>query len=119
VTSSANLRLSPDAADQHDSVRDALVAVAEQSFFAWVDSLDAAGFAELAPTVDAWLRADVHFTGAFGGHMALVLPEALGRELLASCLGASPDETAATAATDLRLALNGQPVWLRLTFDGA
>lgn len=92
--SSANLRRTPDATEHHDSVRDALVEVAENSFFAYVDPLDMAGFEELAGTAETWLRADVHFTGAFGGHMALLLPETLARELHASFLGAPPDEVA-------------------------
>jgi hypothetical protein len=94
VTSSTNSRRTPDPVEHHDSVRDALVEVAENSFFAFADPLDAEQFGELASAVPTWLRAQVTFDGAFGGRMTFTVPEQLGQELFASFLGESPDELA-------------------------
>ncbi len=89
--SSANLRRSPDVAEHREPVQAALVEVAENSFFAFVDPLDAAQFAEMAATVPSWLCALVQFDGAFGGRMTVTLPEPLAHELFASFLGEPTD----------------------------
>jgi hypothetical protein len=162
--SSANLRRLPDGPEQHASIRDAAVEVAEQSFFAFADPVDETQFAEMALGVDQWLEVSVAFSGAFSGSIACLVAEPLARELFASFLGESTADQAdderlfdlvgefgnmvcgswltracqrrrfdlehpvvvRRQATDVRpgtsddalLALNGQPLGLRLTFSG-
>ena len=91
--SSVNLRRSPDALEHREPVRAALVDVAENSFFAMVDALEPAQFAELAAGVPSWLRAVVRFHGAFGGRMAVTVSEPLAHELFTSFLGEPPETT--------------------------
>ena len=89
--SSANLRRTPDATEHHDSVREALIEVAENSFFAFVDPVEAESAAELLATAPGWLQATVVFEGAFGGAMEIALAEPLAVELFTSFLGLEPD----------------------------
>jgi CheY-specific phosphatase CheX len=151
-------------AEHREPVQAALVDVAENSFFAFVDPLDDTQFAEMAATVPSWLHALVQFDGAFGGRMTIALPEPLAHELFTSFLG-EPSETmpqdgplfdlvgefgnmvcgswltracqrrrfdlqhpvvtrleasaVTPQATDLLVALNGQPAILRLSFEEA
>ena len=97
--SSVNLRRTPDVVEQHQSVQEALVEVAENSFFAFVDPLEGDAVAEAMAPVTSWLEASVTFTGAFGGTMRLVVAEPLALELFASFLGLEPGE----ATDDARL----------------
>ena len=89
--SSANLRRIPDATEHHESVREALVEVAENSFFAFVDPVEAENAAELLAMAPGWLQATVVFEGAFGGAMDIALAEPLAVELFTSFLGLEPD----------------------------
>jgi CheY-specific phosphatase CheX len=147
--------------EHHQSVQEALVEVAENSFFAFVDPLEGDALAESVAAVSSWLEASVTFTGAFGGTMRIVVAEPLALELFASFLGLEPGESAddarlfdlvgefgnmvcgswltrscqrrrfdlehpvvvrqasaepPAAGDGLSLALNGQPVFVRLTF---
>jgi CheY-specific phosphatase CheX len=97
--SSANLRRSPEVVEQHQSVQEALVEVAENSFFAFVDPIDGEALADAVAAAPSWLEASVTFTGAFGGTMRIVVAEPLALELFASFLGLEPGE----AADDARL----------------
>ena len=54
-------------AEHHDAIRDALVEVAESSFFAYVDVADTERFREISGRADGWIQATVLFDGAFGG----------------------------------------------------
>ncbi len=85
--SSANLRHTPEAAAHHDAVRAALVEVAENSFFAFVDPVEPDAAGEFSAEVASWLVATVVFTGAFGGRMQIALAEPLARELFDAFLG--------------------------------
>jgi len=159
--SSVNLRRTPELVEHHQSVQEALVEVAENSFFAFVDPLEGEALAEGVAAVSSWLEASVTFTGAFGGTMRIVVAEPLALELFASFLGLEPGESADDArlfdlvgefgnmvcgswltrscqrrrfdlehpsvvrqasaeppagGDGLSLALNGQPVFVRLTF---
>jgi CheY-specific phosphatase CheX len=161
--SSANLRRTPDVVEHHQSVQEALVEVAENSFFAFVDPLEGEALAEAMAAASSWLEASVTFTGAFGGTMHILVAEPLALELFASFLGLEPGETADDArlfdlvgefgnmvcgswltrscqrrrfdlqhpvvvrqaaavppgaGEGLTLALNGQPVFVRLSFAG-
>jgi len=74
----------------HDpaALAEALISVAERSFFA---------FAELAPAdqpvlaSDGWYQASVSFRGRFSGSVTLTMPAGLARNLWASFLGLEPD----------------------------
>ena len=90
--SSASLRRTPEPSEHFGPVRDALTEVAESSFFTYVDGIDASAFAELATATASWLRVSVTFSGAFGGTMAVTLPEPLARDLFASFLGLDAGE---------------------------
>lgn len=89
--SSANLRRIPDVAEHREPVQAALVEVAENSFFAFVDPLDETQFAEMAASVPSWLHAVVEFDGAFGGRLAITVAEPLTHELFSSFLGEPPE----------------------------
>ena len=89
--SSANLRRTPDALEQLEPVREALVEVAENSFFAFVDPVEPDATAELLAMAPSWLQATVVFEGAFGGAMEIALAEPLAVELFTSFLGLEPD----------------------------
>jgi CheY-specific phosphatase CheX len=163
--SSASLRRIPDALEHHDSVREALIEVAENSFFAYVDPVEAEAAGELLAMAPGWIQATVAFEGAFGGAMQIALAEPVAIELFVSFLGLEPGDvpddvklfdlvgefgnmvcgswltrscqsrrfdlhhpevvrlTAAQAPQAepdrLVLAVNGQPVCVRLTFSQA
>ena len=86
--SSLKLRRTPTPTEHLASVMEALVDVAENSFFGYVEPIDFARFDELAASVDGWIHASVHFDGAFAGCLHAMLPDRLGRQLFASFLGA-------------------------------
>jgi len=86
------LRRTPDATEYHDSVREALVEVAENSFFAFVDPVEPEAAGEVLSMAPGWLQATVVFEGAFGGAMQIALAEPLAVELFASFLGLDPGE---------------------------
>jgi len=90
--SSASLRRIPDAIEHLDSVREALVEVAENSFFAFVDPVEAEVAGELLAIAPGWIQATVVFEGAFGGAMQIALAEPLAIELFASFLGLEPGD---------------------------
>jgi len=77
-------------ADHHDSIRDAVVEVAESSFFAYVDLSDPERFRELSSRTDRWVQSTVLFDGAFGGAMMIAMAEPLARDLFNAFLGAEP-----------------------------
>jgi len=85
--SSLKLRRTPTPAEHVAALLEALVDVAENSFFGYVEPIDLERFEEMAAAAPAWLRVSIHFEGAFSGWMHTDLPEALGRELFASFLG--------------------------------
>jgi CheY-specific phosphatase CheX len=89
---SASLRRIPDALEHHDSVREALVEVAENSFFAFVDSVEADAAGELLANAPGWIQATVAFEGAFGGSMRIALAEPLAAELFVAFLGLDPGD---------------------------
>jgi len=82
---------SPDAGTQ---VAGAVVAVAERSFFADVQSCDRGRFDDLAAAIDdSWLVAMVHFReGDFAGALSCSLPQDLARNLLDAFTGRDPQE---------------------------
>lgn len=88
--SSLNLRRTPSPAEHHDAIRDALVEVAESSFFAYVDVADPERFRELTGRTDKWIQATVLFDGAFGGAVMIVMADGLARDLFNAFLGAEP-----------------------------
>ena len=90
--SSVSLRRIPDALEHHDSVREALVEVAESSFFAFVDQVEAHVAGELLATAPSWIQATVVFEGAFGGSMQIALAEPLAIELFVAFLGLDPGD---------------------------
>jgi CheY-specific phosphatase CheX len=88
--SSINLRRVSEAAEHHDAIRGAVIDVAENSFFAFVDAVEVEAAAEGASGVEVWLIAAVAFSGAFGGTMRIGLAEPLARELFGAFLGQNP-----------------------------
>src|SRR5260221_8521705 len=76
----------------HDpaALADALIAVAERSFFAYAElgALDPSYVAAAG-----WYQASISFCGPFSGAATLALPVALARELWASFLGLEPDQS--------------------------
>lgn len=87
-------RTAPRSTEHLASVREALMDVANHSFFAMAENCDRVRFEELAPRHGGWLQASVAFDGAFRGALDLTLPESLAGELLVSFLGAYPDSPA-------------------------
>jgi hypothetical protein len=85
------LRRTPEIAEHLGPVRDALVEVAENSFFAFADPIDETQWQELAASAPSWLQIVVNFDGAFGGRLTAVVPETLAHELFASFLGEPPE----------------------------
>jgi hypothetical protein len=73
-------------------VHQALVEVAENSFFAFVDPVEAEVADELLAIAPGWIQATVAFEGAFGGTMQVALAEPLATELFVSFLGLEPDD---------------------------
>jgi CheY-specific phosphatase CheX len=73
-------------------VREALVEVAENSFFAFVDPVEAEVAGELLAIAPSWLQATVAFEGAFGGTMQIALAEPLAIELFVAFLGLEPGD---------------------------
>jgi hypothetical protein len=91
-------RHTPTFAEHRDSLREAVVDVAESSFFAFVDPCDRERFAELSHDVRSWIQASVLFEGAFGGAVLVVVTEPLANELFSAFLGADPEVVAAEGA---------------------
>lgn len=89
--SSPSSRRVPTAAEHRAVLHEALVEVAERSFFAWVEPVEPAAFEQLKPAAGEWLQASVLFDGAFGGAVQCVLPEGLARDLFNAFLGSGPD----------------------------
>lgn len=90
--SSLKLRRTPTPAEHVAAVTEALIDVAENSFFGYVEPIDFDRFDELAEPPVRWLRASVHFDGAFAGWMHVEVPEPLAEQLFAAFLGEPPDE---------------------------
>ena len=75
----------------------AIVDVAENLFFSYVERCDGARFRELVVAVreaatnacvsTAWIHACIAFAGPFSGHVDLYMPELLGAQLLSSFTG--------------------------------
>lgn len=92
-------------ADAGVTLRQALIDVCENSFFAFVEPCPAERFVTLvnqcaavgrtdaggAPRQSEWLRASVGFTGAFGGAVEVTLPEPLAVILVGALLGEEVD----------------------------
>jgi chemotaxis phosphatase CheX-like protein len=82
--------------DLHDTLQAALIEVGENAYFVFVEPCDAGAFATLAEQErekgPGWLMASVRFTGAFSGSVEIVLTERLGRWLVTSLLGMSPED---------------------------
>ncbi len=70
-------------------ITDALLHVAERSFFAWAEP---AAVPETSPDGEGWRHAAVVFRGEFDGRMTFSLPDALARDLYAAFLGLAPDD---------------------------
>jgi hypothetical protein len=74
----------------------ALVTVAERSFFAYAEP---AAPEQVAAATGGWYEASVSFHGSFSGRVMLTLPADLARELWASFLGLESDAVADDVAT--------------------
>ncbi len=68
---------------------DALLHVAERSFFAWAEPVVVP---ETVPDGEGWRHAAIGFRGDFNGRMTFSLPDALARDLYAAFLGLAPDD---------------------------
>ena len=95
--SSQSLPHTPTPGEHRDALREAVVEVAENSFFAYVEPSDPERFADQRTAVPAWIQSSVLFDGPFGGAVQVVVPEALARDLFAAFLGADPDVVALDA----------------------
>jgi len=73
-----------------------VTAVAEQSFFAFVDL--PATPPDPPAEGESWLEACVAFAGPFSGQLWLDMPDALARDLFVSFLGLEPEAEAADQA---------------------
>jgi CheY-specific phosphatase CheX len=69
-------------------VADALITVAERSFFAYAEAVGPEGVAAVA---GKWYQGSVTFVGPFSGRLTLALPVALARDLSMAFLGLEPD----------------------------
>ncbi|MCX6537698.1 MAG: hypothetical protein NT151_01995 [Acidobacteria bacterium] len=93
-------RRTPTFAEQRTALQEALVNVAQESFFAFAEACETDRFSEALVAVGAqsagsandWLRSRVEFEGAFAGVIELTLPYALAADLLMSFTGLMPDE---------------------------
>ena len=77
------------------SVTDAIISVAERSFFAYAEPVPAGD--EVAMPGDCY-EMSVAFAGPFAGVVSLVMPVALAHELCLSFSGLGPDEPLADGA---------------------
>jgi hypothetical protein len=98
MSSQRSRRRTPDAVEHRGSLAAALDEVAAGSFFACVEPLDPAAFADAAVTERDWISVLVRFDGAFGGELSVALPGPLASELHAAFLGRDPGETPADDA---------------------
>ena len=74
---------------------DAVIAVAERSFFAWAEP---AGEAGAVPADSVWHKASVSFDGDFRGRTTFSVPPSLADELFRCFLGLGPDDPVDEAA---------------------
>jgi hypothetical protein len=79
-------------AEHENALREAVVDVAESSFFAFAAPLDPGAFAALAAGASAWYATTVAFTGDLHGAIEVVVPEGLAASLVGGFLGADPGE---------------------------
>jgi len=80
----------------------AIVDVAENLFYSFVERCNVARFHDLVSAVreaatnaalsPAWIHARIAFVGPFGGHVDLFMPELLGAQLLSSFTGMPPEQ---------------------------
>jgi CheY-specific phosphatase CheX len=69
-------------------IADALITVAERSFFAYAEAV---GPESVAAVAGKWYQGSVMFLGAFSGRLTLTLPAALARDLSTAFLGLESD----------------------------
>lgn len=98
MSSPRSRRRTPEAVEHRASLAAALDEVAAGSFFACVEPLDPAAFAEAAGAEHEWVSASVQFDGAFGGELSVALAGPLASELYAAFLGRDPADTPADDA---------------------
>jgi chemotaxis protein CheY-P-specific phosphatase CheC len=93
----------PAFAEHEESLRAALVEVAQTGFFAFVADSDPGQFAELVrhpPVYDpeqlprpvGWLVTTVGFRGALVGHLEITMPDTLAVQLLGAFLGLAAED---------------------------
>jgi hypothetical protein len=101
-------RRNPPSPEEHaDGLTQAIVDVAQESFFAFAEPCDGEQFTEALDATgcggsDArWLKARIDFDGAFAGAVELKLPYLLAMDLAASLAGVMPgDEIAESDVVD-------------------
>jgi hypothetical protein len=79
------------------ALQQALLDVAQESYFSFAEPCDQERFSDALLADDGsgparWLGASVDFDGAFAGRVELKLPYALASELLSAFVGLMPDE---------------------------
>jgi hypothetical protein len=97
MSSSTCQRRTPTFAEHREALQEALVNVAQESFFAFAEICTPGRFVEALASVGfhanggGWLRARIEFTGAFSGAMEVTLPHALAADLLMAFTGDTPE----------------------------
>lgn len=100
MSSTACHRRTPTFLEHREALQEALIAVAQESFFSFAELCDAERFGEsvAAAETDAagsalrWLRARVDFEGAFAGRVTVTVPHTLAVELMMAIAGLTPED---------------------------
>jgi hypothetical protein len=105
MCSQPSRRKTPMYAEHADALQRALLDVAQESFFSLAEPCEASRFNEVSTVVGSdaagaparWLHAEVRFSGAFAGRVAVTMPYTLASDLLANFAGLTPGDDAPDA----------------------
>ncbi len=100
MSSPLSQRRTPSPTEHVDALKQALVEVAQETFFSYAEACGADRFSEALDTVPAdpatgaarWLSARVDFAGAFAGRVTVALPYGLAADMASALAGITPDE---------------------------
>jgi len=100
MSSVACRRRQPTFLEHRAVLQEALVAVAQESFFSFAERCDADRFGEAVAAAESkasgsalrWLCARVDFEGAFAGRVTVTMPHALAADLVMAIAGLTPED---------------------------
>jgi hypothetical protein len=108
MCSQVSQRRVPAFSEHVDTLKRAIVDVAQESFFSFAEFCGPERFAEaialvpapMTPTTPRWIAARVDFGGAFAGSVTLTLPYALAADMAAALGGLAPGDSISEALVD-------------------